>query len=69
MPRLALEIFVQSFGIADFSITGKQVRVGTRFWRAVECRCGIKGCEGWEMIPMREEPRQAVTADLDQAAR
>jgi hypothetical protein len=52
MARLALQSYIRSFGIENFSIAGDQVRVGSRFWRADECRCELEACEGWAMIPV-----------------
>jgi hypothetical protein len=50
MSRSALHTYIESFGIKNFSIAGNQVRMGSRLWQADECRCGLKECEGWEMI-------------------
>jgi hypothetical protein len=59
MARLALPNYIRSFGIENFAIEGDQVRVGSRFWRADECRCALEACEGWAMIPVRPaKPRE-----------
>jgi hypothetical protein len=55
MTRYALHTYSESFGIENFSIAGNQVRMGSRLWQADECRCGLKECEGWEMIPILAE--------------
>jgi hypothetical protein len=57
MSRSALHTYIESFGIKNFSIAGNQVRMGSRLWQADECRCGLKECEGWEMIPILAESK------------
>ncbi|MDB5700800.1 MAG: hypothetical protein JWL66_999 [Sphingomonadales bacterium] len=57
MSSLSLQSYIEGFGIENFAIAGSQVRVGSRFWQAEECHCGLKECEGWEMIPVPAEAK------------
>jgi hypothetical protein len=50
--RRSLEQFLHSHLIDNFRIDGDAVRIGSRTYRALECQCGVPGCDGWEMVPL-----------------
>ena len=49
--RPSVADYLRSVSVDNFIVEGRDVRVGSRWWTAVECRCGLIGCNGWELIP------------------
>lgn len=57
--------YLHSWKIDNFTVDDDHIRIGNRHWRAVECRCGLVDCDGWEMVPLDQwQPTTPLTDDV-----